>query len=197
MIPPFLKKYAGIAALACLAAGCASTPSRFYTLNSQAKPAELPPLALSLIVGPVTVPAMVDHPQFTVQVSPNRVVQDEFDRWAEPLNDNIARVLVADLGSLLGTAQVAKAPTAQFGPAYQVAINVQRFDSFLGKSAELDALWVIHQPTGTNHFFGRTVVSEPVTGKDYEALAAAHSRALAKLSSDIAARIRREVPARP
>ena len=37
----------------------------------------------SVAIGPVTVPAAVDHAQFTVQVEPNRVELEEFNRWAE------------------------------------------------------------------------------------------------------------------
>ena len=48
---------------------------------------------------------------------------DEFNRWAEPLNENIARVVAEDLAALLGTPQVATVPLANFEPAYQVASN--------------------------------------------------------------------------
>jgi len=43
---------------------------------------------------------------------------------------------------------------------------------------------------------GRTVAREPVQGKDYDALAAAHSRAVARLSRDIADAVR-GLPAAP
>jgi hypothetical protein len=39
---------------------------------------------------------------------------------------------------------------------------------------------------------GRTIAQETVQGESFDALAAAHSRAIAKLSSDIAAAIRTE-----
>ena len=43
----------------------------------------------------------------------------------------------------------------------------------------------------------RTVASETVSGSGFDALAAAHSRALAKISRDIAAAIRTEAAAKP
>jgi hypothetical protein len=43
---------------------------------------------------------------------------------------------------------------------------------------------------------GRTVAREPVQGDGFDALAAAHSRALAKLSADIAVAIRAEAQER-
>jgi hypothetical protein len=44
---------------------------------------------------------------------------------------------------------------------------------------------------------GRTVAREPAQGDGFDALAAAHSRALAKVSSDIATAIRAEVDEKP
>jgi uncharacterized lipoprotein YmbA len=52
------------------------------------------------MVGPVSVPASVDQPEFVVQVAPNRVEVDEFNRWATPLNDAIAQVVAGDLVKL-------------------------------------------------------------------------------------------------
>ena len=51
-------------------AGCASTPaSRFYTLSAASGPAA-PSSNLSIAVGPVSVPAVVDRPQIVVNVGP-------------------------------------------------------------------------------------------------------------------------------
>ena len=88
-----------IAFVAVIAAGCASAPARFYTLNSTAKGDGTSTVNFAVAVGPVTLPAEVDRPQFTVQVTPNRVAVDEFNRWAAPLNENIARVVAGDLAT--------------------------------------------------------------------------------------------------
>jgi uncharacterized lipoprotein YmbA len=181
---------------AAIAAGCASAPSRFYTLNSTATADGTPAAPYAVLVDPVSVPALVDHPQFTVQVAPNRVELDEFNRWAEPLNANIARVIAGDLAVLLGTSQVATAPLANFDAAYRVTINIQRFESVPGESVLIEALWVVHKSAGGAAQSGHTVASEPVSGNGFDALAAAHSRALAKVSGDIAAAIRAEADAK-
>jgi uncharacterized lipoprotein YmbA len=186
-----------ITCVAAIAAGCASSPSRFYTLNSTATGDGAPAMPDAVAVGPVSVPALVDRPQFMVQVATNRVEINEFNRWAEPLNDNIARVVAGDLAALLGTPQVATAPLANFNPAWRVAINIQRFESVRGKSVLIEAVWVVRRAAGGAAHPGRTVASEPVAGTGFDALAAAHSRALAKVSADIAAAIRAEADAKP
>ena len=103
----------------------------------------------------------------------------------------VAGVVDGDLSVLLGTPRVAALPLANFSPAYQGAINIQRFES-----VTVETLWVVHKSSGGALQSGRTVASEPVTGYDYAALAAAHSRALAKVSGDIAAVIRAEADAK-
>jgi uncharacterized lipoprotein YmbA len=186
-----------LALVAVIAAGCASSPSRFYTLNDTAKGDGVAEMQYAVLVGPVTIPAEVDRPQFTIQIAPNCVAIDEFNRWAEPLNENIARVVAADLATLLGSPRVTAVSLANFDPAYRVTIDIQRFQSKPGNSAQLEAVWVVHKVASTVTLSGHTIANEPVSGNGFEALAAAHSRALAKMSTDIAAAVRTEAETKP
>ncbi len=180
-----------VALVAGAAAACGtSAPSRYYTLDSTATADAAPAAHTGVMVGPVSVPASVDRPEFVVQVAPNRVEIDEFNRWAAPLGESIARTVAGDLAALLGTPDVATAPFANFDPAYRVTIDVQRFNSVRGEAALVEAVWAVRETAGGKTRSGRTLAREAVQGEGFEALAAAHSRALAKLSADIAAAIR-------
>ena len=106
-------------------------------LTPQRSPTARRPSTLAVMVGPVSVPAAVDRPEFVVQTAPNRVDVDEFNRWAAPLNDNIAQAVAGDLVRLLGTQNVAAAPIANFDPAYRVTIDVQRFESVAGSGGSV------------------------------------------------------------
>jgi len=172
-----------------------SAMSRFYTLRSTAAADGSPAASYAVVVGPVSIPASVDRPEFVVQVAPNRVAVDEFNRWAAPLDDSIARAVAGDLEVLLGTPRVATAPATNFDPAYRVTIDVQRFESVAGQGVLVDAVWAVRGPKGRLRS-GRTVARETVQDKSFDGLAAAHSRALATLSSDIAVAIRAEAAAR-
>jgi uncharacterized protein len=185
-----IKQLVSIAFVAVFAASCASAPSKFYTLNSTAKSDGASVASYSVVVGPVSVPAEVDRPQFTVQVAPNQVAVDEFNRWAAPLNDNIARVVAGNLAVLLGTPRVSTLPLANFSPDFRVSIEIQRFESVPGKSALVEAVWVVRKSSDKISLSGHTLATEPVSEEDFGALAAAHSRALAKVSTDIAAAVR-------
>ena len=187
----FIPAVAGLAmaGLAIIAAGCASAPSKFYTLNATAKADGAVGAHYTVAVEPVTVPAEVDRPQFTLYVSPNRVTVDEFNRWAGPLGENIGHVVAANLSALLGNPQITAASLANFAADYEVSLNLQRFVSVPGKSVEIEAVWVV-KPVHGDPVSGHTLASETVADASCDALAAAHSQALARLSGDIAAALR-------
>jgi uncharacterized lipoprotein YmbA len=181
------------ATLAAALSSCGTTaPARFYTLDATAGPMGASLASASVMVGPVTVPASVDRPEMVVRVAPNRVDVDEFNRWDAPLDDSIARAVAGDLAAQLGSPNVTTAPLANFSADYRVIINVQRFESTPGKSALVEAVWTVRSAATGDVRSGRTVARETVQGEGYEALAAAHSQALAVVSSDIAAAIRSE-----
>jgi hypothetical protein len=186
-----IARLLSIALAATVSSGCgASAPARFYTLDATAQAPGTPAARHAVLVGPVSIPPVVDRPQFVVHVAPNRVVVDEFNRWAAPLDDGIARAVADNLAVLLGTRKVAVAPLADFDPDYRVTINVQRFESVQGKAVLVDAVWAVRRTGATQARAGRTLAREAVQDESFDALAAAHSRALATVSGDIAAAIR-------
>jgi uncharacterized lipoprotein YmbA len=197
-----MKKHVDIlisCAIIILIAGCASSPpTRFYTLSSISAPATTPQVNYSVSVGPVSVPAVVDRPQIVVRTGPNKVFIDEFEHWASPLKEDIARIIVENLVSMLGTSQITLFPqSTATGASYRVMIDVLRFDSEPGKAATLDALWTVSSAKDGRSHRGHTTLAEPTQGGDYAALVAAHSRALGQLSGDIAGIIRKMETQKP
>jgi uncharacterized lipoprotein YmbA len=178
---------AAIVLSAGLAAGCSSSPpSRFYTLSAEAKPATITS-NLAIAVGPVSVPALVDRPEIVVSTGPNQVQLDEFNRWASPLQDNLTRAVAENLGAMLGTPRVTLFPQQMSTHEdYRVVIDVRRFESTPGKAAILDAVWTVRAGKDGKAQTGQSSVSEPVEANSYDALAAAHSRAVAQMSRHIA-----------
>lgn len=188
-----LRSLLQVALAAAAAAGCGSSPpTNYYTLASTATAdgSGAASASVGVLVGPVTVPASVDRPELVLSTAPNRIEVEEFDRWAAPLGEAIARTVASDLAALLGSGEVAVAPFANFDPAYRVTIDVQRFESVPGESARLEAVWVVRRTSGGATRSGRTAASEAAAGPGFDALAAAHSRALGRLSRDVAAAIR-------
>lgn len=185
-----LARLLATVAAVSLAAGCSSPPSRFYLLSATATAGAGAAARYAVVVGPVSIPGAVDQPQLMVQLGPNRVSRDEFSRWAAPLQDEIARVVAADLATLLGTPRVTSVPLPHFDAAYRVAIDVQRFESTPGQAATIEAVWVVYPSAGGAARSGHTLAHETVADDTIDALVAAHSRALGTLAADVAAAIR-------
>ena len=174
------------ALLSVLLVGCASPPARFYTLSADLPPGAQAP-RISVVDGPFSSPAQVDRPQMVLSEGPNPVRLDESYRWASPLADAIAAVVAENLASLLGTPRVTLFPDRINGDtAYSVALEVQQFVSEPGIAINLSAVWTVRRAADGRTETGRTRVREAVTGPGYEDLAAAHSRALAAMSREIA-----------
>ena len=187
-----------LAILAVLAAGltlagCADTPpTRFYTLSpledapGGTPPANLPELTVG--VGPVTLPPYLDRPQLVTRAGGNRMVLADFDNWVEPLQGMFTRVLGENLALLLGTDDVLLLPqNRDFALDRQVEVDVTRFDVDNVGNAVLDAKWWVYGRDGDKLLrSGRSTISEPATVDDYAAAAAALSRALGAMSTEIA-----------
>ncbi|MFC4705830.1 membrane integrity-associated transporter subunit PqiC [Paraburkholderia caffeinitolerans] len=147
-----------------------------------------------VVVNPVTIPSLVDRPQIVVSVAGNQVWPEEFQRWAEPLKDNIQRTIAGDLAVLLGSEHVSVYGADSSGlPTWRVRVDIMQFDSVLGDMATIDALWTIWPPGQATPIIGRTLAHEPVREHAYDALVAAHDRALGSVSRDVAAAILRSV----
>ncbi|MCC6764016.1 MAG: membrane integrity-associated transporter subunit PqiC [Deltaproteobacteria bacterium] len=190
-----------VALLTLLAAGlaaCGATkPARFYTLEAVATPSGRAAAPYGVVVGPVTIPPALDRPQLVVQVAPNRVDIDEFNRWAAPLPEAIAATVAANLATLLGTPDVVAGAGASFAVTHTVALAVRRFASLPGEGAEVEVVWSVRPARGGAARSGRTVAREPAPGGGFDALAAAHSRALAAVSVDVADAIRASAAREP
>jgi len=189
-----IVRLCALCALAALAAGCSTPTSRLYTLSrapAPAAPAAVPMPNVTVVVGPVSIPAIVDLPQIVVSTGANSVTLDEFNRWASPLQSNISRVVAENLVTLLGTPRVSQfQQSLNLDADFRVAIEVQSFDSALGDAATLNAVWVVRRTKDGKAQTGRTSIREPTGAAGYDALAAAHSRALARMSQEIADVIR-------
>lgn len=187
---PGLRTLLPLVATAALG-GCSTADLHYFTLAPSITEAGAKTEGLRVLVGPVTVPEAVDRPQMVVLMSTNQVWIDDLNRWVAPLGENIGDAVVGNLQALLATRDVAAGPLPAFDPSHRVTIDVQRFDSVPATSVTVDAIWsVIPTAPGATMRSGRTLAQEAVAGAGYDAIAAAHDRALAKVSTDIAAAIR-------
>ena len=171
-------------------AGCGTAPKeRHYALSMAEATAAAPDrAAFAVAVGPVIVPEMVDRPQMVVRVAANRVEVSDLNRWAEPLKRAVPRAIAASIAQEIPSARV-YVPGNDNVPAadYRVRIDVERFESELGKGATVEAAWSVSGGGAAIVRHGRSLVREAASGPGYDELAAAHSAAAAAIGRDIAA----------
>jgi uncharacterized lipoprotein YmbA len=181
------------AVMLAILAGCASAPKeQFYTLSNGSgdRPA-LPAQDYAVAVGPVYVPDVVDRPHLVLRVGGSEVRISEQVRWAEPLKEGIARAVATDLARDLQNGRVSpRAAPGSGEPDYRVTLDVQDFDSVLGKAATLEVMWTVRRVKDGEVHTGRKRVQEPVANDSYDALVTAHARALGEVSRSIAEMIR-------
>lgn len=173
-------------------AGCgASDHSRFYVLteNSAAstRTTAISP-ATTIALGAVQLPAALDRPQMARRLNSDEISYAEYDRWAGPLDEMVRRVLIADLDGRLGPGMTLIENNPMSPANRTIALNILRFDADAAGLVTLKARWEVLGRAGSLAGAPRnTMIVKPGSGRDAEAVAATMSRALAELSSDIAA----------
>ncbi|HEY1268736.1 MAG TPA: PqiC family protein [Candidatus Binatia bacterium] len=189
-----------IAALLSLA-GCLSsftTPqpdrTRYYTLTAKVEAdAGNPGLDdISLGVGPVRVPGYLDRDQLVTRVSESRFDVSENDRWIEPLDEDLSRVLTQNLYTLLKSDRIFRYPwpNGRF-ITHQIDIEVLRFEATAANEAQLSARWAVIE-TATKQLLASktTFVKRPIQGSTKDAAVDALSLTLADFSREIANTVR-------
>lgn len=188
----FIRHSSGIYVLMLVLAaaglsGCGkSAPTQFFALAPMENPASTVPPCISLGVGPVETPVYLDRRSIMVRNGENKMTLSEFEEWAEPLKDGLARTLAENLSGLVCAKPIAVYPwPVGVVPEYQVTVQVQRFDGALRDKVELRATWAILDRNGEMVLWSSFTAEEP-SGGDYASLAAAMSRLAGGLSKDIA-----------
>ena len=183
---------ATLAALATLLlAGCigaASPQSRYFiveTAHADAAGADAP-LSQTVVVAPVRLPEYLDRPQMIIRRGGGEIQLQEFSRWIEPLDRNLARVIARDLASLLSLDKI-PTPDSTRNPDLEISVEVLAFDAYANGDMTLSAQWLI---TSTRE---RAVIASGIANLegfsspgDYGELAEEMSRMIGVLTAEIA-----------
>lgn len=185
-----MKRFLISLAAGAMLSGCGGQAPTFYLLSAEG---ELPSGGGTGIgVGPVTLAEYVDRQNLVIQSGPNKIELAESHLWAGDLDDSVERVIATNLGRRLGTGNVQTYPWRRDSEIdYQVAIDIREFLAGDDGYARIEATWRVYSLPGSRLKGTRTFkAKEAIATRDYEAVVAAQSRLLGKLSADIAAGIR-------
>ena len=191
---------------AAIGSGCSSPPSQLYVLSSvpPARPAQAATspkvtagygssrpagakTAAPIVGVAVSVPEYLDRTNIVQRTSANELKPDYSAQWAESLATTSTRAVGENLAAMLPSddivVQSARAPRNM---DYQVNLDLTRFESDAEGRSMLAGRWSISDADGNERASGRVQRAEPAGGAGYDAMAAAMSRNLAAVSTDIA-----------
>ena len=183
-------------------AGCLggpSGPTNFYMLSplspsqagTSAGPAEG---RIRIGLATVVVPEYLNRNEIVFNLD-NTVYQlAEFNQWAEPLNENLTRVLAENLTNLLrgDLIDVFLASDSSIPADYRLEVDVLRLDGNLGGQAALISQWALLEAEEDELvLMRRSEYQEPAADNTYKGLVLAKSRTVETLSRDIAAAIKK------
>ena len=194
--------------LALLAAGCQSPPSRLYLLSSipatpqpqaaaaasgSSRPAPAAAHANGPVIGvSVTIPEYLDRTDIIERTSANELKPVYDAQWGENLAVTAARTVSDNLATLLPSDDIMMLPSrSRRSFDYQVNLDLTRFESDPQGISTLAGRWSISDSEGVEKASGHVLRKEPASGPGYDAMAAAMSRNLAAVSSDIANALQR------
>lgn len=191
--------------LLLLSACTASLPTHYFILTpmtSAVVPASVLDSTKQVIaVSPVEIPLYLSRSQIVTRSGKNHLHLSQFNLWGDNLRENISRVLLENLSSLLGTDRIfLSSSLGQERPTLGISTSVSQFEAEDEAEAEaeaedevygkivLKARWRIIDSQTDKALVVRqsSLVSAPLVADDYDAIVASMSTLLMQLSQEIA-----------
>jgi uncharacterized lipoprotein YmbA len=198
----FRPKHVAIMICWLALAGCLggpSAPTDFYML-SPLSPSQAATSAATaegrIRIGLVTVvvPEYLNRNEIVVNLDNTVYRLAEFNQWAEPMSNNLTRVLAENLTNLLrgDLIDVILASDSSIPTDYRLEVDVLRLDGNLGGQAALISQWALLAAEEDELIvMRRSKYQESAADNTYKELVLAKSRTIERLSQDIAAAVKR------
>jgi uncharacterized lipoprotein YmbA len=150
---------------------------------------ELQPIG-TVLLSHLAVPVEADRMQLLVHQAPTRLAVYETERWAAPLREQIASILIENLRDALPNVSITDDPLL-IGTATPLQLNVEieELDALAGKEAIVRARWRLAVKDDAASRTGTCTARQPLQSTNIDELVLAWSRALADVSSALAASI--------
>jgi uncharacterized lipoprotein YmbA len=194
----FHRTTALIGLLLIVAACGSSPPVRYYSLEAiDARYDGAVEVVAGLGVGPLRMPEYLAKTRIVTRQGGAEMIVDDFNRWAEPVEDEVHRIVAANLDGLLEDTVVVAFPYRHHTNLRgRVVGRVDRFDADQDGQVVLLVQWGIVTAESDFVVVPRRVSYEAQasTAGDYTAIATAMSEVIADFSRDIAREYRSAFP---
>ncbi|RLL56000.1 membrane integrity-associated transporter subunit PqiC [Mariprofundus sp. EBB-1] len=183
-----------------IVAGCSSTPTQYYVLNTVASVQQNSSSDASdtatkhqLAIRQLEIPRYLDRPRIVSRDAENHLRIAEYHQWGGRLRDDVARTLSDDLAEYLDSMSVITAPfPGSMHADISLLIDIRQFERLADGRVHLKVRWHIQQTGKQSQSYFHHIISETnVSEHDYAAMAGAMSQLLATLSEKMAIEIKR------
>lgn len=172
--------------------GGRSAPIQYYVLEPLAEAAQTETRSTSTIgVGPVVIPQYLDRTGIVSRKGGSELVVDERARWAEPLDEMLARTIAENLVRLTGSPRVFAYPwTRDITFDQRVYVRIVQFEIGDDGAAHLVCQWQTSAGDDEPTLVRSSLRASP-NGASIDAKVAALSDTVATLSREIAEAVAR------
>lgn len=159
-------------------AGCADlevfkpTPdaSKFYFLENESVSPDTVKLSndgVAVLIGPSSVAKYLDQPQIVTFDGANQLDYSDLNRWGEPLEESINRLLIYQVAGDLGTSRVGNMRfMGDFDWEYKVGYHIYQLGGQLGGKVQMKISWWIISRDGQTSRYDGNIYEQPVAGKN-------------------------------
>ncbi len=175
---------------------CGTSASNFYILTPTNNYKQINPNTesdISIGIGSLEFPDYLRKPQITTFRNNNEIYFDEYNRWAEPLDENFTHIVLENLSNMIPTNNIYLFMWPEENPnIFQITIKIDQFGMSSDSTVVLDARWAVS--TSNEIAFLMTEKSsyqERITNLDYNQIAVSMSKLTGDLCKDIASEVKR------
>ncbi|MCK5457765.1 MAG: membrane integrity-associated transporter subunit PqiC [Melioribacteraceae bacterium] len=192
-----MRFYSIIASLILIAMlySCGTSASNFYILTPNNNYQQINSNSesdISIGIGSLEFPDYLLKPQIVTYTENNEIFFDEYNRWAEPLDENFTHIVLENLSNMIPTNNIYLFMwPEEKSNIFQITIKIDQFGMSSDSTVVLDARWTVS--TSNEMAFLMTEKSsyqERIANLDYNQIAAAMSKLTGEFCKDIAAEVK-------
>ncbi|MCW8858715.1 MAG: PqiC family protein, partial [Deltaproteobacteria bacterium] len=129
----------------CIQLGGETPVRQYYVLRAMTETSQInSSKAIAIDLKLTNFPEYLSRTEIVTYIQTNRVKIAYDASWAEPLADNLLRILRRNLGTLLPLSQISLSPWESNNPeALRVELLVNNFSGQLGGETDVDVNWLI------------------------------------------------------
>ncbi len=176
----------------CIQIGDAPPPMNYYLLESLTKiPITSAENRLNIHMELKSFPEYLDRLQIVTYNGSNGINFKDNERWAEPVQDNLMRVVREDLEKSIPGSVISIGPwESSSHNAVKIELAFNHFSGQLGKHTKIDIRWAIVKGSGESKQ-GHFTDQQPI-GNTYQDLIIGLNRGINRFSLELAKHLTRE-----